>query len=59
MRQIVLGRYARPVSDPAPQAAAGLLRPQGYGDAIRLHREPAAGVAAQLVELYWAVAWDL
>jgi hypothetical protein len=47
MRQIVLGRYALPVSDTAPQAAAGLLRPQGYGDAIRLHREPATGVAAE------------
>ncbi|MCW2548067.1 MAG: transcriptional activator FtrA, partial [Mycobacterium sp.] len=27
--------------------------------AIRLHREPATGVAAELVELYWAVSWEL
>jgi AraC-like DNA-binding protein len=53
------GHYGEWVPDNAPEPAAGLLRPQGYGDAIRLQREPATGVAAQLAELYWAVTWEL
>jgi AraC-like DNA-binding protein len=51
--------YRVRVPDNAPSPAAGLLRPQGYGDAIQLHREPATGVAARLAELYWAVTWEL
>jgi AraC-like DNA-binding protein len=51
--------YAVRVADKTLKAPAGLLRPQDYGDAITLHRAPATGSAAHVVELYWAVAWEL
>jgi AraC-like DNA-binding protein len=47
------------VSDNAPPSVAGLLRPRGYDDKLRLHREVATGPCAQLAELYWVVAWAL
>jgi AraC-like DNA-binding protein len=43
----------------ALKAPAGLLRPQGYGEAVRLFREPAEPPVESLVELYWSVAWSL
>jgi AraC-like DNA-binding protein len=47
------------VAREALKAPAGLLRPQDYGEAIRLFRVPAEPPVESLVELYWSVAWSL
>ncbi len=39
--------------------SVGLLRPQTYGDEIRLDRHPPGKRVAAAVELYWSVSWSV
>lgn len=47
------------MTDETLGAPAGLLRPQGYGDEVKLWRSPSAEAVACLVELFWSVEWTL